>query len=87
MRHHYFPKSDPFLRRAAVVRPWKRAPTAACIALITQAGAVLRIVLGWREFKKKKKARTLAGGRKALLPLDKGENYFISVWSSKACER
>lgn len=26
-------------------------------------------------------------GRKALLPLDKGENYFISFWSSKACER
>lgn len=44
----------------------------------------------WKEKEKKKrkeKARTLAEGRKALLPLDKGENYFISVWSSKACER
>lgn len=43
----------------------------------------------WKEGgkKEKEKATTLAGGRKALLPLDKGWNYFISVWSSKACER
>ena len=47
-----------------------------------------------KKKKKKEKARTLAGGmwgggarRKALLPLDKGENYFISFWSSKARER
>jgi hypothetical protein len=41
-----------------------------------------------RESKKKESQNTswraagVGGWRKALLPLDKGENYFISVWSS-----
>lgn len=80
------PKVYPFLFYASALQPGKRALRSVCTVLITQASTARRVLLGGKE-KKKKKSRTLARGRKALLPLNKGENYFISVWSSKACER